>query len=326
MGFGDGAIKAAFEYYKENGTLDGSGDYVLETATTEMLVGTIIGTVVGLATAEPASPKSSEELCFAADTLVLTTVGLIAIEDLQPGDIVYGMKALGEEQQVDLSQEPDRNVILETYAHEVDETYIVTIDGESIEATAEHPFYNSDGEEVQAKDLKEGDELATTDGDTATVDSVECIHHDEPVMVYNIAVCDGHTYYVGENNVLVHNVCKTGETSDGKLNWDTIVSKKGENRIDHINRHGVPNMNRATHGVFNGNPVDMVNEAWEQRFLAEPISDGMGGTIYNIPYKNAGYESGYINTGATMDYITIITKENSNELISAFPSFGNYHK
>ena len=56
------------------------------------------------------------------------------------------------------------------------------------------------------------------------------------------------------------------------------------------------------------------------------MSDGMGGTIYNIPYKNAGYESGYINTGATMDYITIITKENSNELISAFPSFGNYHK
>ena len=37
-------------------------------------------------------------------------------------------------------------------------------------------------------------------------------------------------------------------------------------------------------------------------------------------------ESGYINTGATMDYITIITMENSNDLIAAFPSFGNYHK
>lgn len=29
----------------------------------------------------------------------------------------------------------------------------------------------------------------------------------------------------------------------------------------------------------------MVNDAWEQRHLVEPISDGMGGTIYNIPYK-----------------------------------------
>ena len=148
--------------------------------------------------------------------VVFATVGIVAIENLQPGDIMHGMKAVGEEQIVDLSQELDRNVILETYAHEVDETYIVTIDGESIEATAEHPFYNSDGEEVQAKDLKEGDELAIADGDTATVDSVECIHHDEPVMVYNIAVCDSHTYFVGENHVLVHNMCRVSPEDNGE--------------------------------------------------------------------------------------------------------------
>ena len=114
--------------------------------------------------------------------------------------------------------------------------------------------------------------------------------------------------------------------SSGKLNWDAIVSKKGETRIDHINRHAVPNNSRETHGVFNGNPIDMVNDAWEQRHLVEPISDGMGGTIYNIPYKNAGYESGYINTGAQMDYITIVTLDESTDLITAFPSFGDYHK
>lgn len=34
------------------------------------------------------------------------------------------------------------------------------------------------------------------------------------------------------------------------LNWDTIVSKKGENRIDHINRHAVPNMNREIKYIF----------------------------------------------------------------------------
>ena len=109
---------------------------------------------------------------------------------------------------------------LETYAHEIDETYVVTIDGESIEATPEHPFYNAEGEEVQAKDLKEGDELASANGDTATVDSVECIHHDEPVMVYNIAVCDSHTYFVGENHVLVHNMCPPKQE----------IPKNGENK------------------------------------------------------------------------------------------------
>ena len=93
-----------------------------------------------------------------------------------------------------------------------------------------------------------------------------------------------------------------------------------------IKRHTVQNNSRETHSVFNGNPIDMVNDAWEQRHLVEPISDGMGGTIYNIPYKNAGYESGYINTGAQMDYITIVTLDKSTDLITAFPSFGDYHK
>ena len=116
-----------------------------------------------------------------------------------------------------------------------------------------------------------------------------------------------------------------GKSSE-KLNWDAIVSKKGETRVEHIKRHTVQNNSRETHSVFNGNPIDMVNDAWEQRHLVEPISDGMGGTIYNIPYKNAGYESGYINTGAQMDYITIVTLDESTDLITAFSSFGDYHK
>ena len=138
---------------------------------------------------------------------------------------------------------------------------------------------------------------------------------------------DGVTEEAGN---LAEDVGKVVETSYGKssekLNWDAIVSKKGETRVEHIKRHTVQNNSRETHSVFNGNPIDMVNDAWEQRHLVEPISDGMGGTIYNIPYKNAGYESGYINTGAQMDYITIVTLDESTDLITAFPSFGDYHK
>ena len=123
------------------------------------------------------------------------------------------------------------------------------------------------------------------------------------------------------------NGCETsyGKSSE-KLNRDAIVSKKGETRVEHIKRHTVQNNSRETHSVFNGNPIDMVNDACEERHLVEPISDGMGGTIYNIPYKNAGYESGYINTGAQIDYITIVTLDESTDLITAFPSFGDYHK
>ncbi len=201
----------------EYGTLDGSTDYILESATGGMYSGSKTGAGVGFMSGVSNLITNPEGFCFVAGTVVMTAVGLVAIEDLQPGDVVYSMVAAGEEQQVDLSQELDRKVILETYAHEVDETYVVTIDGESIEATPEHPFYNAEGEEVQAKDLKEGDELATANGDTATVDSVECIHYDEPVMVYNFAVCDSHTYFVGENHVLVHNMCPPKrQTADQK--------------------------------------------------------------------------------------------------------------
>ena len=40
------------------------------------------------------------------------------------------------------------------------------------------------------------------------------------------------------------------------LDWDTIVSRKGETRTEHIFRHTIPNSNRKSHGVFNGNPTD----------------------------------------------------------------------
>ncbi len=70
----------------------------------------------------------------------------------------------------------------------------------------------------------------------------------------------------------------------------------------------------------------MVDEAWSMRGNVTPLSDGMGGSIYNIPYSNAGIESGLVNTGAQMDYITIVTMENISDIITAFPSFGNYAK
>ena len=114
-----------------------------------------------------------------------------------------------------------------------------------------------------------------------------------------------------------------GQKNSG-LNWDKVVSKKGETRIEHINRHATPNPRRASHGVFNEEPQTMVNDAWQNRGDVTPIDDGMGGTIYNIPCENAGYESGYNNTGQQMDYITIIVVTGTDDLIAAFPSFGKY--
>jgi len=112
----------------------------------------------------------------------------------------------------------------------------------------------------------------------------------------------------------------------GKLDWKSIVSKKGETRQDHIDRHGTPDPDRETHGVFNGDPKTMVDEAWANRGGIKPLDDGMGGQIYNIPYPNAGYESGFIHTGEVMNFITIVVMDGTSQLISAFPSFGNFSR
>ena len=49
--------------------------------------------------------KNPSGYCFVAGTLVLTTVGLISIENIQPGDMVYAKEAVGIEQSVDVNQD-----------------------------------------------------------------------------------------------------------------------------------------------------------------------------------------------------------------------------
>lgn len=65
-------------------------------------------------------------------------------------------------------------------------------------------------------------------------------------------------FHIGKVDVTTGIETSYGKSS-GSLDWDAIVSKKGETRIQHISRHSVPNNMRETHGVFNGNAIDKVN-------------------------------------------------------------------
>ena len=78
------------------------------------------------------------------------------------------------------------------------------------------------------------------------------------------------------------------------------------------------------HGVFRGDVQTVIEDAWSNRANAKIVSDGMGGTIYNIPYQNVGYNTGYVNFGQQMDYVTIVVQDNSSTVWTAFPSFGDY--
>lgn len=79
---------------------------------------------------------------------------------------------------------------------------------DTIRATAEHPFWvqapgSVAGEWVNAGDLVAGATLLTADGTTATVLDVK--GYDTTEWAYNFTVADLHTYFVGDEPVLVHN-------------------------------------------------------------------------------------------------------------------------
>ncbi len=78
------------------------------------------------------------------------------------------------------------------------------------------------------------------------------------------------------------------------------------------------------HGVFRGDAKTIIEEAWKNRGNAKIVSDNMGGTIYNIYYQNAGYNTGYINFGQQMNYVTIVVQDGTSKVWTAFPSFGDY--
>lgn len=41
---------------------------------------------------------------------------------------------------------------------------------------------------------------------------------------------------------------------------------------------------------------------------------------YFIPYPNSGYAGGYAGQGNNLGYVTIITKTNTNQIITGYPS------
>ncbi|CDG36446.1 Hedgehog/intein hint domain protein [Acetivibrio thermocellus BC1] len=135
--------------------------------------------------------------CFVAGTLILTVAGLVAIENIKAGDKVI---ATNPE-----TFEVAEKTVLETYVRETTELLHLTINGEVIKTTFEHPFYVKDVGFVEAKELQVGDKLLDSKGNVLVVEEKKLEITDEPVKVYNFKVDDFHTYHVGNNGILVHN-------------------------------------------------------------------------------------------------------------------------
>lgn len=137
--------------------------------------------------------------CFIAGTLVATKSGLVPIEDIQPGDLVW---ATDEE-----TGETALKEVVQTFRNETEEWVHVKVNGEEITCTPMHPFYSPVKGWTSAVDLRAGDILVMLNGEYVVVEQVQHELLESPETTYNFEVEDFHTYYVGEKSVLVHNRC-----------------------------------------------------------------------------------------------------------------------
>ena len=164
-----------------------------------------ITSFVSVAAEAAVTPK-----CFVAGTAVVTSVGLVAIEHIKPGDMV-----LAENEE---TGEIAYKEVVQTFtniSNEITHVTVTTEDGqtETIDATPHHPFYVEGKGWVDACALHAGMVVWLADGTKAIVTDVVTEGLEHPVTVYNFEVTDFHTYFVGESGVLVHNLnCGGGTT------------------------------------------------------------------------------------------------------------------
>ncbi len=191
---------------------------------------------------------SASMKCFVAGTMILTASGLVAIEAIKAGDKVISTNA-------DTFEVAEKTV-LETYVRETTELVHLTINGELIKTTYDHPFYVKEHGFVNAGKLYIGDKLLDSNGSTLIVEDRKVETIDEPVKVYNFQVEDFHTYHVGNNTILVYNTCirpKNGgvENPDGTTTYTKNID--GKEVSVKYNKEGYPDFSPYAETLPNGN-------------------------------------------------------------------------
>jgi hypothetical protein len=127
------------------------------------------------------------------------------IEEIKKGDEVLSYN--------EQTRQNEYQPVLQTFVRFANDVLSVKIAGESepIGVTSEHPFFTrsslsseDDGEWRKAGELNIGDQILKSDGTWAIVESVVSRSNDK---VYNFEVSQNHSYFVGEQSLLVHNTC-----------------------------------------------------------------------------------------------------------------------
>lgn len=143
---------------------------------------------------------------FSGDTEVATAEGEVAIAEIEPGDAV-----LAYDQETGAT---GYYPVTAVWSHEDPVVVRLTIDGELIETTSEHPFYVAGQGWLPADDLRTGSLVRDAGGTYDAVEAVAVVR--SPQVMYNLTVAAAHTYFVGGGQWLVHNGCSALARALGK--------------------------------------------------------------------------------------------------------------
>ena len=136
--------------------------------------------------------------CFVAGTPILMADGTVTnIENIQKDDqvVCYNFN----------TKQSECQQVTDTFINEKNAFVTLTFDtNEQITCTDGHHIYSITANRfIPAKELNVGDKLQTYNG-TCTITNIE--YFNKPTTVYNFTVNNQHNYYVGQTQVLVHNI------------------------------------------------------------------------------------------------------------------------
>ncbi|MBE5871732.1 MAG: hypothetical protein E7294_10800 [Lachnospiraceae bacterium] len=236
--------------------------------------------------------------CFIAGTQIQTADGTKNIEDIKAGDEVYAYDTETGEKVL--------KRVLKTFVHNVTELLHVTVNGETIHTTPNHPFYVEGVGFKRADELKAGDRVRLLNGEIRKVDKLEPESLKHPVKVFNFKVADWHDYYVGTHGVLVHNadnpcaVTVGGSYSETPMSgddWHRYFNEKyGTNNVT-WDSASIDDIIDMPSRITDFSPEQVADLAQKSGWSVEPLGKG---SLKGIQYEQGGGLSMHTPNGSSL--------------------------
>ena len=202
--------------------------------------------------------------------------------------------------------------VVGTFSNQVYQTVQLTINGERIETTINHPFYSPIYKcWIQAGVLVAGDCVMDSNGNVQTIQSTKTVNHSDPVTVYNFTVENTHTYFVGNASILVHNKCDNlldKDLSDNEIS--NLRSKAGKQaKADALK--DLEKINNSNQGLT---PAKI--NKWAQKYGLDP-TDAADKEIIDFVTKNNRFPSYAAGDSIQCDFAH---GKNVSEIVDAYKS------